>query len=162
MRSFALALLLLSGCAGPPAPTRPPEVALRAPVPPSPLDACQGDLSGVWRHSEDDGFRYLARDDGGVLTLLAQRTTRDGGAQSSEVVLVRTPGNFVGAVGVARPLGDAGCAALFPAEVVSCEDGGLVVATVDRLRVDARCRPLEPGAVPRLHRLVRVTADAGP
>jgi len=81
---------------------------------------------------------------------------------SSEVVLVRSPGNFVGAVGVARLQGDAGCAALFPAEIVSCPDGGLLVSTVDALRVDGRCRALEqPKAAPRLHRLIRVAPDAG-
>ncbi len=140
----------------------PPPVAARTtPAQASPLEGCQTDFSGLWRHSEEDAFRYLARDDGGVLTLVAQRTAADGGTQSSEVVLVRSSGGFVGAVGVARLQGDAGCAALFPAEVVSCADGGLVVSTVDRLRVDARCRVLEPAAVPRLHQLVRVPADAG-
>lgn len=161
MRPFTLALLLALGCAAPPVPTLPPNGEVHAPAQPNPLDACQEDLSGLWRHSEDDGFRYLARDDGGVLVLLAQRTASDGGLQSSEVVLVRSPGNFVGAVGVARIHGDGGCAALFPAEVVSCADAGLVVSTIDQLRVDGSCRPLEPAAIPRLHRLVRVTPDAG-
>jgi hypothetical protein len=160
VRPFALVLLVF-GCAAPPPPAPAPAVEVRSPEP-SPLDACRGDFSGLWRHSEDDGFRYLARDDGGVLILDAQRRLGDGGVQSSQVVLVRSVGNFVGAVGVARLRGDAGCAALFPAEVVACADGGLVVATIDRLRVDASCRALEqqPGGR-RLHRLVRVTPDAG-
>jgi hypothetical protein len=115
----------------------------------------------LWRHTEDDGFRYLARDDGGVLLLEAVRTATDGGSSSSQVVLVRSPGNFVGAVGLAHVQGDAGCAVLFPAEVVSCADGGLVVATVDRLRVDGQCRTLEQPTARRLHRLVRVAPDGG-
>jgi hypothetical protein len=134
---------------------------LRVEASTSPPDACRADLSGLWRHSEDDGFRYLARDDGGVLSLTAVRTAKDGGSASSEVVLVRSPGNFIGVVGMARLTGDAGCAVLFPAEVVSCADGGLVVATVDRLRVDVQCRTLEQPTVRRLHRLVRVAPDAG-
>jgi hypothetical protein len=163
VRPLTLALLLAFGCAAPLAPPPAPPADVRASPEASPLDACQGDLSGLWRHSKDDGFRYLARDDGGVLILDAQRTLGDGGVESSQVVLVRSVGNFVGAIGVARFLGDAGCAALFPAEVVSCADAGLVVATVDRLRVDGSCRALEqqPG-VRRLHRLVHVTPDAGP
>jgi hypothetical protein len=160
VRHLVFACLVAAGCASPPAPPLPPAAA--PPPPPSPLDACQGDLSGLWRHSEDDGFRYLARDDAGVLVLLAKRTLLDGGTQSSEVVLVRSPGNFVGAVGVARVQADAGCAALFPAEVVNCADGGLVISTVDTLKVDGRCRALPgPEAPPRLHRLQRVAPDAG-
>jgi hypothetical protein len=160
-RRLALVLVLATGCALPPPSVTPPTAEVRAPPVPGPLDGCQANLSGLWRHSLDDGFRYRAHDDGGVLVLLAERTARDGGVQSSEVVLVRSSGNFVGAVGAARLRGDAGCAALFPAEVVSCADAGLVVATVDRLRVDGNCRPLEPVAPPRLHRLVRVSPDAG-
>jgi hypothetical protein len=125
------------------------------------MDACRQDFSGLWRHSEDDGFLYLAEDDGGVLLLKALRRATDGGLHSTEVVLVRSPGSFVGAVGVARPQGDGGCAALFPAEVVSCADAGLVVATVDKLRVDSQCRPVGEPAERRLHRLVRVAPDGG-
>ena len=152
----ALALLVCA-CAAPPAPA--PEPPARPASAPSPTDACPSDLSGLWRHGEDDSFRYLARDDGGVLTLQVTHTT-DAGAQQSELVLVRAPGSFLGAVGLARMLPDGGCAALFPAEIVSCADGGLVVSTVERLRVDGAWRPVEPG-VYHLHRLVRVTADAG-
>jgi hypothetical protein len=96
-----------------------------------------------------------------VLLLKALRRAQDGGLNSSEVVLVRSPGSFVGAVGMARSQGDGGCAALFPAEVVSCADAGLVVATVDKLRVDSQCRPVGEPAERRLHRLVRVAPDGG-
>ncbi len=133
---------------------------MRPPAPVSPLEECQRDLSGLWRHSEDDRFRYLARDDGGVLILDVQVAREDGGSDVSQLVLVRSSGSFVGAVGLARRFADAGCAALFAAEVVSCADAGLVLSSVERLRVDGACRPLEPGVL-RLHRLVRVTADAG-
>lgn len=139
----------------------PSEAAPLAPPVASPLAGCDADFTGLWSHSEDDGFRYLARDDGGVLTLESVWTGRDGGSRSSQVVLVRSPGTFVGAVGVAQLQADAGCAALFPVEVVSCADAGLVLATVDRLRVDERCKPLELPTVRRLHRLVRLTPDAG-
>jgi hypothetical protein len=134
---------------------------VRTEPPPALLDACATNLSGLWRHSDDDSFRYLARDDGGVLILESVRTGRDGGSHSSEVVLVRTPGHFVGAVGVARVRADAGCAALFPVEVVSCADAGLWVSTVDRERVDAECRLLGQPASRHVHHLVRVAPDAG-
>ncbi len=161
MRSLRVALLLVCGCAVQPAAPPPVDVVPHSEPPPSPLEACRQDFSGLWRHSQDDGFLYLAEDDGGVLVLKSLRRTKDGGMQSSEVVLVRAPGSFVGAVGLARPQGDAGCAALFPAEVVSCADGGLVVATVDKLRVDGECRPVGAPAERRLHRLVRVAPDGG-
>jgi hypothetical protein len=96
-----------------------------------------------------------------MLVLEARRDRGDGGAASvASLFLQRTAGGFVGAVGTARPSADGGCVALFPAEVVSCADGGLVVATVERLRVDAACRPVTPGAR-RLHQLVRVGSDGG-
>jgi hypothetical protein len=161
VRPLVLASLVASGCAVRPPPAPPAETPPRVEAASSPLDGCGADLSGLWRHSEDDGFRYLGRDDGGVLVLEALRTERDAGTQSSEVVLVRSPGRFLGAVGLAHLGADAGCAALFPVEVVSCADAGLVLATVDRLRVDAQCKPLEQPAVRRLHRLVRVAPDAG-
>ena len=161
MRPFLLTLLVALGCAvRPPAPPF-TEGTSQPKAPAGPLDACRQDFSGLWRHSEDDGFMYIARDDGGVLLLQAVRTSKDGGSQTSEVVLVRSAGSFVGAVGVARLHGDGGCAALFPAEVVSCADAGLLLATVDRLRVDAQCRPVGDPPEQRLHRLVRVAPDAG-
>jgi len=153
-----LLLLLACGCAAPPPP--PPDAEARPAPPPSPLAGCAEDLSGAWRHRDDDSFRYLARDDGGVLLLEVQHATADGGVEASQLVLVRSPGSFVGAVGVGRVKGDAGCAAFFPVEVVSCADAGLVVSTAERLRVDGACRPVE-NAVHRLHRLVRLTPDAG-
>src|SRR5277367_3315652 len=73
VRTLLLALLLASGCAGRPPPSPAGEAALHLEPPPGPLDACRQDLSGLWRHSEDDGFLYLAQDDGGVLTLKALR-----------------------------------------------------------------------------------------
>jgi hypothetical protein len=162
VRHAPLALLLVLGCAAPPAPSAPPLAAAQPPPAPGPLDACAADLSGAWRHAEDDGFLYQARDDGGVLVLDLVRGSPDGGpAPVAKLVLHRSTGGFVGAVGLARPSADGGCVALFPAEVVSCADAGLVLATVDRLRVDGACRPVDPPAGRRLHRLVRVAADAG-
>jgi hypothetical protein len=161
VRPFALLLLSAVGCATPP-PAAAREVAPATAKPsPDAGDACQGDFSGLWRHSEDDGFRYLAHDDGGTLLLDVRRAAEDGGVVSSEVVLVRSGESFVGAVGLARAEVDGGCVVLFPVQVVSCADGGLVVATVDRLRVDETCRAVEPTPARRLHRLVRVPGDGG-
>jgi hypothetical protein len=149
-----VSLALVAGCASPP----PPE-----PTPgPSRLDECQRDLSGTWWHAEDEGFRYQARDDGGVLELELQRLTGDGGVETrAELVLHRSPAGFVGAVSVPRPSADGGCVARFAAEVVSCADAGLVVSTVARLRVNAACQPVGNPAGTSLQRLVRLAPDAG-
>jgi hypothetical protein len=156
----ALLLLALALACAAPAPT-PAPIVLTPPAP-TPHDACRDDLSGLWRQAGEDGFRYQATDDGGVLLLEARRDPGDGGAVSSaSLFLQRSLGGFVGAVGAPRLSADGGCVALFPAEVVSCADGGLVLATVDRMRVDAACRPVAPGAR-TLHRLERVVSDAGP
>ena len=61
------------------------------------------------------------------------------------------------------------CDALIPVEVTDCSDGGLSLRTVDRLRVDGRCAPVDaaPGE-PRTHVLLRAPdggwqfPDAGP
>jgi hypothetical protein len=149
-----LSLAVLASCASP-APAPEPTPA------PSQLDACPTDLSGAWGHAEDDGFRYQARDDGGVLVLEVRRTPSDGGLEPrAELVLHRSAAGFVGAVSVPRPSADGGCVARFPAEVVSCADGGLVVATVARLRVDGACQPIG-NPERRVHRLVRLAPDAG-
>ena len=52
------------------------------------------------------------------------------------------------------------CDALIPVEVADCSDGGLTLRTVDRMRVDGRCAPVDaaPGER-RTHLLVRL--DAG-
>jgi hypothetical protein len=153
-----LLLPLALACAAPP--PAPEPLPPQAPAP-DPLGACRGDLSGLWRPAADDGFRYQATDDGGVLVLEARRDPGDGGVtNSATLVLQRSLGGFVGAVGAPRLSADGGCVALFPAEVVSCADEGLVVATVDRMRVDGACRPVAPGER-TLHRLVRVVSDAG-
>lgn len=161
-----LPLSLLIACAAPVPASEPPALLSPAP-PPGPdsgaaaEDACAADLSGLWRHAVDDGFRYRARDDGGTLVVAILRTDA-GAAPSASLVLQRSPGGFVGAVALARPGVDGGCVALFPAEVVSCADAGLEVATVPRLRVDGACRPLDEMQARVRHRLVRVAPDAGP
>ena len=157
MRPLAF-LFLLAGCAAAPAPA--PEPPARPAAVPSPLEGCPRDFTGLWRHSEDEGYRYLARDDGGVVVLEVRHALADGGLERSELVLVRSPSSFLGAVAVARMHADAGCAAFFPVDVVNCADGGLVLSTVERLRVDGDCRAVAPG-VYHQHRLVRVTPDGG-
>jgi len=161
-----LPLTLLLGCAAPAPASEGPGVLSPAPLPrpdsgPAAEDECAADLSGLWRHAEDDGFRYRARDDGGTLVVVILRTDA-GAVPSASLVLQRSTGGFVGAVALARPGTDGGCVALFPAEVVSCADAGLVVATVPRLRVDGACRPLDETTARVRHLLVRVAPDAGP
>jgi len=164
-RSSMCLLWGLLACAAPAPASEGPGVLSPAPLPrpdsgPAAADACAADLSGLWRHAEDDGFRYRARDDGGTLVLSVLRADA-GPGPSTALVLQRSAGGFVGAVALARLSADGGCVALFPAEVVSCADAGLEVATVPRLRVDDACRPLEASPARVRHVLLRVLSDAG-
>jgi hypothetical protein len=83
------------------------------------------------------------------------------------VELRRTPDGFVGQAEalVATPAGPP-CRAKFDAEVLSCEQGTLVLRSVATASVDARCRmPAAEAPGPMLqHKLVRPDAapDAGP
>jgi len=150
-----VALAAASGAASGPPAERPASPQRRG-LP----DGCSADLSGLWRHAEDDRYLYRAQDDGGTLTVAILRADA-GPAPAAALVLQRSSGGFVGAVAVARPSADGGCVAFFPAEVVSCADGGLDVSTVPRLRLDPACRPSEAVPPPVVHRLVRLPGDGG-
>lgn len=155
MRAGALVLLAGLGCASPPPPPPPPSPVLALPP------GCASDLGGPWMLAGDSTWRYRGTDDGGTLTLALERRWPDGGTpagqSSTEVVLRRSPGGFSGETHAPRggPSGPL-CDALIPVDVTDCSDGGLTLRTVDRLRVDGRCAPVDaaPGER-RTHVLLR-------
>jgi hypothetical protein len=156
MRIRAWLALGLVGCAAPPPPAPVPVVPV-AGLPPG----CARDLGGPWVLGTDPTWRYNGSDDGGTLVLAVERRWPDGGTprgpSSTQVVLRRSPTGFAGETRAPRgsPFGPL-CDALIPVEVTDCSDGGLSLRTVDRLRVDGRCAPVDaaPGE-PRTHVLLR-------
>jgi hypothetical protein len=155
MRRSSLLLLAVVGCASPPPPPPPPSPVLALPP------GCTSDLGGAWVLAGDSTWRYQGTDDGGTLVLALERRWPDGGTppgpSSTQVVLRRAPTGFAGETRAPRggPSGPL-CDALIPVEVTDCADGGLTLRTVDRLRVDGRCAPVDaaPGER-RTHVLLR-------
>jgi hypothetical protein len=117
--------------------------------------------------ASDPSWSYRATDDGGTVVLDVERRWADGGtparASSARVVLRRTPAGLVGETRAPRmgPTGP-GCEASLPVELTGCPDGGIVLRTVERMRVDEQCTPVDaapPGT--RTYLLVRTAPDAG-
>jgi hypothetical protein len=160
MRTPTLLLLGCLGCAASPPPA-PATSALAVPA------GCEQDLAGTWRLSTDPSWTYRASDDGGTVVLAVERHWADGGTpagtSSAQVVLRRAAAGFVGETRAPRTgPGGPSCEASLPVEVAGCPDGGLLLRTVDRLRVDQRCAPVD--AAPserRVHLLVREKTDGG-
>jgi len=155
-------LVLLGSCAA--SPTTPPAEAMVSRRVP---EGCGDDFAGRWVLASDPSWSYRAADDGGTVVLDVERRWADGGtpdrASSARVVLRRTPGGLTGETRAPR-MGAAGpgCEASLPVELVGCPDGGLLLRTVDRMRVDNRCAPVDaspPGT--RSYLLVRELPDAG-
>ena len=117
--------------------------------------------------ASDPSWSYRATDDGGTVVLDVERHWADGGtparASSARVVLRRTPAGLVGETRAPRmgPSGP-GCEASLPVELTGCPDGGLVLRTVERMRVDGQCAPVDASPPEtRTYRLVRAARDAG-
>jgi len=115
----------------------------------------------------DRSWSYRATDDGGTVVLDVERRWADGGtperASSARVVLRRTPGGLVGETRVPR-MGSAGpgCEASLPVELTSCPDAGLMLRTVERMRVDGRCAAVDASPPEtRTYLLLRAPPDAG-
>ena len=101
------------------------------------------------------------------MVLDVERRWADGGtperASSARVVLRRSPNGLTGETRVPRmgPAGP-GCEASLPVEVTGCPDGGLLLRTVERIRVDGRCAAVDASPPEtRTYLLVRETPDAG-
>ena len=156
------ALAVLSACAAPsPPPPEAPPVSRALP------EGCADDFTGQWVLASDPSWAYRATDDGGTVVLDVERHWADGGtpdrASSARVVLRRTPAGLAGEARAPRmgPAGP-GCEASLPVTLVGCPDGGMLMKTVDRMRVDGRCAAVD-AAPPetRSYLLVRAPADAG-
>ena len=155
------ALALLSACASP----APPPTA--APVARGLAEGCQDDFAGRWVLASDPSWSYRATDDGGTVVLDVERHWGDAGtperASSARVVLRRTPGGLTGETRAPR-MGAAGpgCEASLPVELTGCPDGGLLFRTVERMRVDAQCAPVDASPPEtRTYLLLRAPPDAG-
>ena len=154
-------LAFLVACAAPPPP--PPATSVDRPLP----EGCQGDFAGRWVLASDPSWSYRATDDGGTVVLEVERRWADGGtpprASSARVVLRRTAAGLSGETRAPRmgPSGP-GCEASLPVELTGCPDGGLLLKTVERVRVDGQCTPVD-AAPPesRTHLLLRAASDAG-
>jgi hypothetical protein len=117
--------------------------------------------------ASDPSWSYRATDDGGTVVLDVERRWADGGtperASSARVVLRRTPTGLAGETRAPRmgPSGP-GCEASLPVELTGCPDGGLLLKTIERVRVDGQCTPVD-AAPPeaRTYLLVRSLPDAG-
>jgi len=154
-------LALLVACAAPPPP--PPATPVSRSLP----EGCQDDFAGRWVLASDPSWSYRATDDGGTVVLDVERRWADGGtserASSARVVLRRTPTGLTGETRAPRmgPSGP-GCEASLPVELTGCPDGGLLLKTVERVRVDGQCAPVD-AAPPemRTYLLFRGASDAG-
>ena len=155
------AVLLLAACAAP-TPVPPPATENRR-LP----EGCTDDFGGQWVLASDPSWIYRATDDGGTVVLDVERRWADGGtpdrASSARVMLRRSPAGLTGETRAPRmgPSGP-GCEATLPVELTGCPDGGLLLRTVERLRVDGRCMAVD-AAPPetRSYLLLRAPADAG-
>ncbi len=158
MRSLVVALALVSLACGrrtpqlptstPSGPTAGPSIPGTAALesdagPPSaPIGVprgCEVNLSGRYHLLGKGSARYAATDDG--VHLMLRSLGEDAGAPEMVLVMDRTPRGFVGlVVGNSKTDGGPECPVAFSAELTSCSAEGIVVRSVDELRVDGRCR----------------------
>ncbi len=152
-RPFPLVLVLgglgfttLTAC--PSTPAGPPPVN----VPPG----CERSQQGEYHHVGNPAFRYLAEDDGRVLTLTVVRSRADGGvgaapeAGATTLVLARTPEGFVGETrATGFSVGGTPCPVKFPTEITACAPETLTVRTVLSTPLNEECRPPPSGPPPQ-------------
>jgi hypothetical protein len=140
--------LLMVSCPRPAALVRPTPAPLDVPLtPPPPLlpPGCEKPLAGLYRHVDDDTFRYALTDDGQTVTLQAFRqfgATRLDLGPAGLAVLHRTATGFHGESRFA--LTDGGCEVAFPYQITACTPEGLTFRTRSAQRVAVGCAP-EPG-----------------
>ena len=149
--------LVATGCAVHPTPVAPPPSATAGLHLPN---GCDQDLSGSYALADDATYRYLALEDGGVLTLTASLASSDGGLPKAVLTFRRSDQGFSGeSVGqVILPKSGEECEAHFPAEVRGCADGGLLIASPDSTPLGEGCQtPPSPHPSPWVeHRLIRL------
>lgn len=156
------ALALVASCVRPqPAPKSAPV----GPPPPPPLripEGCLESQGGDWVHAEHPEFQYHGEDDGGTLELALQRV---GAVDAGAIVtlLHRTASGFHGATAHSFvSAGNTACSLEFPAEVVGCTDGGLLLRSATSVSIDDQCHHSSLVSPPlEMHRLTRPTLPSG-
>ncbi len=154
-------LALLAACAAPPPP--PPATPAARMLP----EGCGDDFSGRWVLASDRSWGYRATDDGGTVVLDVERHWADGGTperrSSARVVLRRTPSGLSGETRAPRMgASGPGCEASLPVELTGCPDGGLLLRTVERMRVDDQCTAVDASPPEtRSYLLIRAPIDGG-
>lgn len=122
----------------------------RTPVGPPPVHVppgCERSQAGEYHHVGNPAFRYLAEDDGRILSLHLLHTLPDGGvggvpdAGTVMIVLARTPEGFVGSTHATGFSAGTPCPVKFPTEVTACAPDALKLRSVWKTSVDEACRP---------------------
>jgi hypothetical protein len=147
--AFALSGLASAGLVACPshAPVGPPPVH----VPPG----CERSQAGEYHHVGNPAFRYLAEDDGRILSLHLLHAWPDGGVGGTPdggtvmIVLSRTPEGFVGATHATGFGAGMPCPVKFPTEVTACAPGTLTLRTVWKTSVNEACLPPPSGPPPK-------------
>ena len=154
-------LWLLLACAAPAPPPVEPLAARALP------EGCGDDFSGRWVLAGNPSWSYRSTDDGGTVVLDVERRWADAGtpgrASSARVVLRRTPTGLTGETRAPRMgASGPGCEASLPVELTGCPDGGLLLRTVERMRVDGQCAAVDASPPEtRTYLLVRAAGDVG-
>jgi len=117
---------------------------------------CERSQAGEYHHVGNPAFRYLAEDDGHILTLTLVRTRRDGGVGAAPetgaitLVLARTPEGFVGQThATGFSVAGTPCPVKFPTELTACGASTLTLRSVASTSLDEACRPPPSGPEPR-------------
>jgi len=117
---------------------------------------CERSQAGEYHHVGNPAFRYLAEDDGRILTLTLARPRRDGGVgEAPEVgaitlVLARTPEGFVGSThATGFSVAGTPCPVKFPTEITACGATTLTLRSVASTSLDEACRPPPSGPAPK-------------
>lgn len=167
--ALGFSVLCLTAC-----PAKAPPTVETQPPPPPPVrvpPGCESSQAGEYHHADNPAFRYHGEDDGGTLSLAVVRARADGGTEpvdssTASIVLVRTPGGFVGETRATGFTGSgAPCPVVFPTELEACDAAGLTLRAVASTSIDEGCQPSRSGppAVRLRQVLLRdVTPDAGP
>ncbi|WP_224366781.1 hypothetical protein [Hyalangium versicolor] len=122
----------------------------RTPVGPPPVHVppgCEQSQAGEYHHVGNPAFRYLAEDDGRILSLHLLHTLSDGGVGGTPdggnvmIVLARTPEGFVGSTHATGFSAGTPCPVKFPTEVTACTPAALKLRSVWKTSLDEACRP---------------------
>ncbi|WP_224244078.1 hypothetical protein [Hyalangium gracile] len=115
---------------------------------------CEQSQAGEYHHVGNPAFRYLAEDDGRILSLSLLHTRPDGGVGATPdggavtIVLGRTPEGFVGSTHATGFSAGTPCPVKFPTEVTACGRETLTLRSVWKTSINEACRPPPSGPAP--------------